>query len=129
MKIKTSDLIGAQLDWAVAKIEGYEVDLSQNWHEATTCSIKASYAGGTSLRWANGGSYSPHTDPAQTWPIIDLELIALSPYGYTDAAWHATKATPTKHFTADGPTSLVAAMRCYVASELGDEVEIPNELL
>lgn len=28
----------------------------------------------------------------------------------------------------DGPTPLVAAMRCLVASRLGDEVEIPDEL-
>jgi hypothetical protein len=27
-----------------------------------------------------------------------------------------------------GPTALVAAMRCYVASKLGDEVEVPDEL-
>jgi hypothetical protein len=29
----------------------------------------------------------------------------------------------------DGPTPLIAAMRCYVASKLGDEVEVPEELL
>jgi hypothetical protein len=28
-----------------------------------------------------------------------------------------------------GPTPLIAAMRCYVASKLGDEIEIPEELL
>jgi hypothetical protein len=28
-----------------------------------------------------------------------------------------------------GHTPLIAAMRCYVASKLGDEVEIPDELL
>ena len=27
-----------------------------------------------------------------------------------------------------GPAPLVAAMRCYVANKLGDEVEIPEEL-
>jgi hypothetical protein len=29
----------------------------------------------------------------------------------------------------DGTTPLIAAMRCYVASKLGDEVEIPVELI
>lgn len=28
-----------------------------------------------------------------------------------------------------GPTPLIAAMRCYVASNLGEEVEIPEEVL
>jgi hypothetical protein len=27
-----------------------------------------------------------------------------------------------------GPTPLIAAMRCYVASVLGDEVEVPDSL-
>ena len=27
-----------------------------------------------------------------------------------------------------GPTPLIAAMRCYVASKLGDEVDVPDEL-
>ena len=29
----------------------------------------------------------------------------------------------------DGPTPLVAAMRSYVSSKLGDKVEVPDELI
>jgi len=29
----------------------------------------------------------------------------------------------------EGDTPLIAAMRCYVASKLGDEVDVPEELL
>jgi hypothetical protein len=29
----------------------------------------------------------------------------------------------------EGPTPLVAAMRCYVASKMGDEVDVPEDLL
>ena len=39
--------------------------------------------------------------------------------------WHVST-TPTYGY---GPTPLIAAMRCYVASKLGDEVEVPVELL
>jgi hypothetical protein len=28
----------------------------------------------------------------------------------------------------EAPTPLIAAMRCYVASKLGDEVDVPEEL-
>jgi hypothetical protein len=28
-----------------------------------------------------------------------------------------------------GPTPLIAAMRCYIASKMGDEVKVPDELL
>jgi hypothetical protein len=31
--------------------------------------------------------------------------------------------------SAYGPTPLIAAMRCYVASKLGDEVDVPEELM
>jgi len=31
-------------------------------------------------------------------------------------------------FEQDGPTPLIAAMRCYVASKLGEEVDVPEEL-
>jgi hypothetical protein len=30
---------------------------------------------------------------------------------------------------ATGPTLLIAAMRCFVASKLGDTIDIPEELL
>ncbi len=32
-------------------------------------------------------------------------------------------------FTSYGSTPLIAAMRCYVASKLGEEVEVPDELI
>jgi hypothetical protein len=31
-------------------------------------------------------------------------------------------------FEEEGPTPLIAAMRCYVASKLGDYIDIPEEL-
>ena len=73
-------------------------------------------------------SFSPFMDWMMCGPIIERELIALSPYLYTDDAWQATLATPDKHYCDYGPTPLVAAMRCYCRSKLGDEVEIPKEL-
>jgi hypothetical protein len=33
------------------------------------------------------------------------------------------------HYYIDAPCPLVAAMRCFVASKLGDKVEVPKELL
>jgi len=56
-------------------------------------------------------------------PIIEREGIAL--YLYGDAEWNAH--VGNKEST--GPTPLVAAMRCYVVSRLGQEVELPEGLL
>jgi hypothetical protein len=42
------------------------------------------------------------------------------------SAWYATN---RKGAYGLGPTPLIAVMRCYVASKLGDTVDIPEELL
>lgn len=107
-KIKTSELIGTQLDWAVAKCEGLEV-----------------YNNGV-VRYLDGEhdpDYNPSTDWAYGGPIIERENIIVSGsnayiYGPDDSCDYAS-----------GPTQLIATMRCYVVSKLGDEVEIPDGLM
>jgi len=44
-----------------------------------------------------------------------------------DEEWFAYSSLSTPE-DFHGDTPLIAAMRCYVASKLGDEVEIPEEL-
>jgi hypothetical protein len=100
MKIKTSELQGAALDWAVAKAVGeYKPTAVPNY----------------STDWAQGG------------PIIEREGIGIwsSESGEHDGEWCAR--TISTYITYS-PTPLTAAMRCYVASKLGDEVEVPDEL-
>lgn len=116
MKIKISDLNGAQLDWAVAKCEG----LKEEDFVETDNLYGPKWAGPEySIDWAQGG------------PIIERERIALGFDGFdnTDAAlsiWGAYKYA--KGIEGYGSTPLIAAMRCYVASTMGDEIEIPIEL-
>ena len=57
-------------------------------------------------------------DWAQGGPIIERELIAIH------GDWKATLGEGTY----EGPTPLIAAMRCYVASKLGAEVDVPELL-
>lgn len=115
MKIKTPQLTGAALDWAVAKCEGM---------------IRPD--GGTYAGYhGNIHRFKPSTDWAQGGPIIEREKIELKYLGYDNPPyWGALKFAPSKYERkgATGPTPLIAAMRCYVASKLGDEVEIPAEL-
>lgn len=108
MKIKTSELRGAALDWAVAMCAGEEVSLIKGQLET---------------RWTDDG-WKPSTDWAQAGPIIEWEMITVGPAkheGYMAWAWPKGNG-----FWGDAP--LIAAMRCYVASKLGDEVEIPEEI-
>jgi hypothetical protein len=107
MKIKTSDLTLLALDWAVAKCEvGEDISEIDDPHFYST-------------DWAIGG------------PIIEREKIRLNcgdgTWGVAEGVWEA--AHPRNIYVSFGPTPLVAAMRCYVASVLGGEVDIPEELL
>jgi hypothetical protein len=106
--MKTSELTGAALDWAVAKCEGFLCDYNYN-------GALAAY----STNWAQGG------------PIIERESINIETW---HGAWQAELEflpdddTHYRYGKGAGPTPLIAAMRCYVVSKLGDDIEIPEEL-
>jgi hypothetical protein len=112
MKIKTSELTGHALDWAVEKAQNTPVsDLDLVKLVLTMDCYKRS------TDWAQGG------------PIIEREGIwtRTTDEGEDDPSclWRAE--LPYRAVEV-GPTQLIAAMRCYVASELGDEVDVPDEL-
>jgi hypothetical protein len=122
--MKTSELTGAALDWAVAKCEGYtglHKIAGRRPHEPQLGIWPPRKEYGVMDLWEL--SYS--TDWAQGGPIIQREKINLQSI-LCDAHefWTATMYLSES----EGPTPLIAAMRCYVASKLGDEVEIPAEL-
>jgi hypothetical protein len=111
--MKTAELTGAALDWAVAKCEG--------WSEEGLEDI------------ANGDMFPEHdfsTDWAQGGPIIERENIDLKHHFVCVATiWDRDNiGQDDLRAKATGETPLIAAMRCYVASKLGDEVEVPEEL-
>jgi len=107
----TKDLIGPALDWAVAKCEGWEYDDPE-----TPSRDDRNYK--PSINWSQGG------------PIIEREVIVLThpKWDCWTASKQGTKAFDLPLYSEDGPTPLVAAMRCFVASRLGDTVEVPEEL-
>jgi|APGre2960657373_1045057.scaffolds.fasta_scaffold01063_10 hypothetical protein len=107
MKIKTSELTGAALDWAVAKCEGHTDGKDFAWYYDRRNTFNFS------TNWAQGG------------PIIEREKITLRIWDDEDYV-HAYIDTGKDWF--EGPTPLIAAMRCYVASKLGDNIDIPEEL-
>jgi hypothetical protein len=108
--MNTLELEGAALDWAVQQCEGTRKDIDFAW-------------------WTE--DYTPSTNWAQGGPIIEREKITLD-YDHEGPTlmWEAN------HFAFDGtmlqreygPTPLIAAMRCYVASKLGYTVDVPKEI-
>ena len=111
-EMKTSELSGAALDWAVKK------------------AIKKD--GGYFLPSKDYKNISHSTDWAHGGPIIEREVISIGKHTWDDEgviSWGASKSGLYQGAPFSvGPTPLIAAMRCYVASKLGNEVEIPEEL-
>lgn len=68
----------------------------------------------------------PSTDWSQGGPIIEREKIGVWPSESISGQWGARMLNT---YIMYGPTPLIAAMRCFVASKLGDEVEVPDELV
>ena len=104
--MKIADLTGAALDWAVAKCEGVV------------------NGGDLDVGFIAERGYTPSTDWAQGGPIIEREKIDV--WTHAGKVWAAS--TDKGYTEYRGKTPLIAAMRCYVASKLGGEVEIPDEL-
>jgi hypothetical protein len=123
MKLKTSDLTGAALDWAVAKSE--VVVLARDpmgFGDGSWWTIEHTPFQDTPKQRV-GFTYSPSTNWAQGGPIIEREGIATLP---CPRGWAARVGFGGEYI--EGPTPLIAAMRCFVASKLGDEVDVPEEL-
>jgi hypothetical protein len=128
--MKTADLTGAALDWAVAKCEGVGVSVDQTLRLAEvildTVQDMTRYTS-----WV----FKPSTNWAQGGPIID-RMSSSDGFRFEErpdtkplAEFYYDQMYGQYRFSASGDTTLIAAMRCYVASKLGDEVEIPAELL
>lgn len=75
--------------------------------------------------YVGAARYAPSTNPAHSWPIIDREQIMVDPITRQreQSEWMAQVWVPYR--MQRGGTSLVAAMRAYVASVYGDTV--PDE--
>lgn len=112
--MKTSELKGVALDWAVAKCSSDSLaeTVRKDW------------------RW-RPSTYSPSTNWKEAGPIIYREKIDImqSTGRICAAMWEDLPGGGRLIAEMlDCPHPLIAAMRCYVASKLGDEIEIPKEL-
>lgn len=120
IEVKTSELIGPALDWAVAtaqKLDVYVFDQDKPYCYTTDpeCS---------------GRSYSPSVQWDQAGPIIESYKID---FAYEDNgilfayAWDLDGREGCGQ--AHGNTHLVAACRAVVDGKLGDTVSVPKELM
>lgn len=118
IEVKTKELIGPVLDWAVAQVEGvnYRKDgikgktriAPRKWHNHTK------------------SNFSPSTDWSWGGPLIDKFMIG---FGVYSDAYLAVIGVNEMSGAELGPTHLIAACRAIVAAKLGDTVSVPKELI
>jgi hypothetical protein len=125
MKVKTAELIDAALDWAVAKCE-------EPTDRRLTIIRREDRVGRPIERETEHGSYNyewwaPSRIWAQGGPIIDRERIG----PVWNKLWNQWVVPHPKNAALGilGQTFLITAMRCFVTSRLGDEIEVPDELM
>jgi len=110
--MKTSELTGAALDWAVSKCEYTKPVQIGGSTVMVFKDVPFDYR--PSLNWVQGG------------PIIEAWMIDVGTYHR--GAWRAARHVGSAPTYGYGPTPLIAAMRCFVASKMGDDIELPEEL-
>ena len=122
-QIKVSETTPIQLDWLVSKCVGdfalyHDIEDGQRFLNLW---VYSAFLKCSSL-WSCGG------------PIVERECIATYASGACSVPpknpdyWVAEILATDGMFTQFGPTPLIAACRCYVASKLGDTVDVPEEL-
>lgn len=109
--MKTTDLCGDSLDYSVMICEGYAYD-------------------------NDTGLFYRHNEPhyikrySTTWelagPILDREEVGFAKYGPNNT-WKAVIGATPRGKPYFGDTALTATMRCFVASRLGDTVDVPQD--
>lgn len=121
MKIKVSEATGSALDWLVAKCDGYCLQLDDKVLGPSLVPTEGYLHDEKPL-----SCFRPSTCWEQGGPIIEREGLSCEPFKGSKSDWRCFELT-VGHVYA-GPTPLIAAMRCYVAFKLGEEVEVPDEL-
>ena len=114
--VKISELEGAALDWAVEEAQGYGNRYLEFWN----------IGGDKRFIYCQVG-HSPSTHWDQGGPIIEREKISIRQWTNVPVV-HAYMPLDGAEWSEDGASPLIAAMRCYVASKLGESIEIPEEL-
>lgn len=112
MKVKTYELLGPALDWAVVFADGQN---AAYWLELYLSEGRRVFCQQPSTNWSQGG------------PIIERERITIRFWENENEEFVSAYGRPGTEWI-HGPAALIAAMRCYVASKLGEEVDVPDEL-
>ncbi|HCD9060324.1 phage protein NinX family protein [Pseudomonas aeruginosa] len=134
VEVKTCELEGAALDWAVAMAEGEEVivhGIGQYRYDVRggihCCKYGCTF--GPRSITEEVERYEPSDSWAQGGPLIEKHKLDIgAPMENVTGPWNAN--TEWGHpMGTPGPTPLVAACRAIVRAKLGETINVPAELI
>ena len=131
--VKTAELEGSALDWAVAISEGHDplmIPIQRNKYVVGVTVVDGNGVGGFVCQYS--------TNWSACGPLIDTRMIDITQCTGR-AKTHKARAVMDSSFldkmglrqrvSSSGPTALIAACRAIVAAKLGDVVSVPAELV
>ena len=125
IEVRVSNLIGAPLDWAVAKVESVET----SWRYGREL-VQVHDRGGIKLIESIRSIYTPSADWSQGGPLVDKHHGGLHYEAHlADANFRYSSGPGRSGFWCYGPTALIAFCRGLVKAKLGDTVQVPKELM
>ncbi|HEN8732262.1 DUF2591 domain-containing protein [Pseudomonas sp. A2] len=135
IEVKTADLIGEALGWAVGKAEGLDLLLEPPGYNGVPWRVFARYQG---QAIEHTKRYNPWEDWALGGPLAVKYQVSLIPEAHEGAEgtemserWRAgVYYKAGEHYGTDYcGTALIAACQAVVATEFGDTVQVPKELI
>lgn len=124
IEVKTSDLVGEALGWAVGKAEGLNLELVPPQY-GNPWRVFARHQG---QAIAHTKRYNPWEDWALGGSMIEKRMVSLHCPQSTDDVWAGWVITDKGEFCQAGDSALIVACRAIVAARLGDTVQVPKEL-
>jgi len=126
--VKTNELFGLALDWAVAQVDGALDGIPWVYDNAECYYSHDDTADGYSEVW------KPSKEWEQAGVLIERHGIGVAKFyepvdgAVTDGNWWAAL-SPDDAIRCDAPTPLVAAMRVIVAMQFGESIDVPSKLI
>lgn len=117
MKVKTSELSGKALDWAVIKASNFPVMMHEGSFVSYDMEMDAYVIIQPSVAWSQCGA------------MISRFGMTITPASSDRTEWMARFSENEEMLDGFGSTPQIAICRAVVAAKLGDEVDIPDELM
>ena len=127
--VKTSETIGKALDWLVARLMQVEFSFEDfPLHKMGNCRYSTDFSLGGPILERAGIATRRHSNG--TWIAVkssdlgDDEAARWNQWTFKDVP---KTASTSRRQRFEGPTQLIAGLRCLVAGEFGESVEFPDE--